>query len=713
MTGKRLHLAALLAAACALAACADETPTPITIVETVEVTVETTSAPPVSVPFLEDWQGSPHADDGAQAFSYWNGEDPPEVPPECAQCHSKAGYLDYLGEDGSSSGVVDSPAPAGAAIACVDCHNPSAIELSEVTLPSGLQLTDLGPEARCILCHQGQVSKRSVDQAVNQSGVLEDTVSDELEFIEFHGDASVAIRYGALAQGGYEYEGKSYDTFFFHIEGYDSCQDCHDPHTLDLKLDECSACHGEIGTINELRGVRAIASQVDYDGDDDIEEGIFYEIAGLQEKLLTALQAYALEQTDTALGYHTGKQPHFFVDTNQDGVIAIEEATPDNRFDAWTPRLLKAAFNYNLIMRDRGAYAHGDKYAIQLLWDSIESLNAVLENPVDLAGGGRTDLAHFAGSSPAFRHWDTPPGAQIPEECGQCHSAAAIPQLISDGELASQAPSNGLYCSTCHRDVQDWSVYNVTPKVLSLISGLELRNEEFDICVTCHLANRSAAELQSVVANLNPDITNRRIEMLDMHFTPAGSTVLGSLAGYGFEYPGKTYAGRFDHVESYDTCSECHDAHSLVVDSQGCPQCHLAITDSGDLNKLRFSLVDFDGDNDTSEGFAGEIATMLDKLYARIQDYATDELEAPIIYDDRSYPYFFNDSNGDGKANPDEVEDANRFVSWSPRLLKAAYNYRYAAMDPGAFAHNGIYVLQLLYDSIEDLGGSVAGPIRP
>jgi hypothetical protein len=32
---------------------------------------------------------------------------------------------------------------------------------------------------------------------------------------------------------------------------------------------------------------------------------------------------------------------------------------------------------------------------------------------------------------------------------------------------------------------------------------------------------------------------------------------------------------------------------------------------------------------------------------------------------------------------------------------------------PGAYVHNGKYVLQLMYDSIKDLGGSTAGMVRP
>jgi hypothetical protein len=46
-------------------------------------------------------------------------------------------------------------------------------------------------------------------------------------------------------------------------------------------------------------------------------------------------------------------------------------------------------------------------------------------------------------------------------------------------------------------------------------------------------------------------------------------------------------------------------------------------------------------------------------------------------------------------------------------LLRAAYNYQYYQKDPSAFAHNSQYVAQILYDSIQDVGGSVSGMARP
>jgi hypothetical protein len=108
---------------------------------------------------------------------------------------------------------------------------------------------------------------------------------------------------------------------------------------------------------------------------------------------------------------------------------------------------------------------------------------------------------------------------------------------------------------------------------------------------------------------------------------------------------------------------------------------------------------DFDGDG-ADEGIAGEVETMVEALYAAMQAYATDTVGVGIVYDSHAYPYFFD-------------EAGERFGSWTPSLLRAAYNYQYAQKDPGAFAHNGKYIIQVLYDSLEDIGGDVSGMTRP
>jgi hypothetical protein len=97
-------------------------------------------------------------------------------------------------------------------------------------------------------------------------------------------------------------------------------------------------------------------------------------------------------------------------------------------------------------------------------------------------------------------------------------------------------------------------------------------------------------------------------------------------------------------------------------------------------------------------------------LLSAIQNYANStEGTDPIIYSPSRYPYFFADLNGDGAIS----EGEGNYGTWTPRLLRAAYNYQFVAKDPGAFAHNGLYLLQVMYDGLVDLGADVSGMTRP
>jgi hypothetical protein len=99
--------------------------------------------------------------------------------------------------------------------------------------------------------------------------------------------------------------------------------------------------------------------------------------------------------------------------------------------------------------------------------------------------------------------------------------------------------------------------------------------------------------------------------------------------------------------------------------------------------------------------------TLHDLLYAAIQQYASEVAGTPILYAD-SYPYWFIDTNGNGTAEEDELSVPNQYASWTPRLLKAAYNYHLVLEDPGGFMHNAAYLIQLMYDGIADLNTMVA-----
>lgn len=325
--------------------------------------------PAARIPFFHDWAGSPHAKADARAFNNWNDEG--EIPETCARCHSTPGFLDYIGADGSAAGVVDRKAPVGSVIGCSACHNETTRQMSAVTFPSGLRVEGLGAEARCMTCHQGRTAGATVARAV--AGIAEDTVVPELEFINVHYRAAGATLMGTLARGGYEYEGRAYASQRRHAAPFDTCISCHGLHSVAPKSEPCAACHDGVTDRKSLASIRK--GKVDHDGDGDITEGIAAEVAHLHGLLLDAIRAYARDVAGSAIGYDDHAHPYFFHDQDGDGAIGEAEAVPPNKYAAWTPRLLKAAYNYQFVATDPGAYAHNAPYVLQLLHDSLADLS--------------------------------------------------------------------------------------------------------------------------------------------------------------------------------------------------------------------------------------------------------------------------------------------------------------------------------------------------
>jgi hypothetical protein len=299
------------------------------------------------------WQTSAHGNLDARSFTRWDEEDPPEIPTNCAKCHSTPGYLDFLGEDGSTIGQVDVPAPIGTTVECEACHNPTAAVKDFTVMPSGLEIGSLGAESNCLECHRGLASSVQVAEMIADHP--KDVVSSNLTLPNLHANSVGATFYGTQAKGGAEYPQYEYADRFYH--GFDTCATCHDPHNLQVRVDKCGVCH--LGA-TDLEGVRNIRlSRIDYDGDGDISEGLVGEIDTMMEKLWITMQLYAALTDDADLiAFEDGK----FL--NQNG----------EAYTTWTPELLQAAYNYHYGAKDPGGYSHNPMYIMQLLYDSIDEL---------------------------------------------------------------------------------------------------------------------------------------------------------------------------------------------------------------------------------------------------------------------------------------------------------------------------------------------------
>lgn len=736
-----------------LAACQSQaTPTPCpscpppapTATAAAQPTAAPAAKPAAETPFLALWVKSGHGDSKAEAFNHWNtaaAGATPAVPASCAQCHSSTGFQEY-----AATGKVSKDQPIGTTITCVTCHNDATLKLTQVTFPSGIVIKDLGPEARCMSCHDGRAAKKTVDDQIKKFNATDldkpvdpvknaDGTTSSFSFINAHYFTAAATLYGTDVKGGYEYAGKEYDPKNQHVPGYDTCYQCHNPHSLEVEVNQCAACHTGVKTAADLKNIRMVSSVNDFNGNGDVKEGIAAEVNGVQATLLKAITAYAKDVAGLGIVYDGATYPYFLQDKDGDGKADLDDKKAAISYSKWTPRLLKAAFNYQMASKDPGAFAHNPKYAIQLMFDSIEDLNTKLATKIDMSKMHRDDAGHFAGSGMPFRDWDAT--GVVPAACAKCHSSAGLPSFIANsgkvlvtpsgievtGVVGSE-PTDGFQCSTCHNTDKmpaTLSVVNVPfPSGVSLTFSTKKDDKgnllpvAANLCIECHQGRESTVTMNNALASFKEmDKASTSLRFRNVHYFAAGATLFGSDAKGIYQYDGKAYVGRNMHVDGFQTCTDCHDKHALEIKATACSGCHPVVKTADDVTKIRMTKEDYDGSKDAAKPMVAVIKTFQDRLYAAVQKYAKEKLSLGIIYDPASYPYFYQDKDGDGKPDKDDKGASISYPAFSPRLLKGAYNLQYSVKDPGAFAHNPKYVIQALYDSIEDLGGDLTGLTRP
>ncbi len=312
---------------------------------------------------IAEWSRSGHADASSEAFAHWNDEG--EIPPACATCHSGIGFRIFHGIDGRPGGLPEHPVPIGGVVDCETCHNPGLAAVTEIALSTGAMHPVTGGEVSCVTCHQGRASGADVAKAVD--GIGEDTPDPSLRFVNPHYNIAAATGLGGYGHLGYEYEGKTYSGRFNHARPVDTCVSCHDPHSLTVAEAICLTCH-ETGDPGAIR-----ISRQSYDGSGNVSQGIARDIEANADLLMSLIGEYAAEVAGKPMVYDGARYPYFFADANADG----RPDESDGRavaYDAFTPRLLKAVYNWKFIKADPGIHIHNPPYALELLFDSSEDL---------------------------------------------------------------------------------------------------------------------------------------------------------------------------------------------------------------------------------------------------------------------------------------------------------------------------------------------------
>ena len=301
---------------------------------------------------------------------------------------------------------------------------------------------------------------------------------------------------------------------------------------------------------------------------------------------------------------------------------------------------------------------------------------------------------HADVTSRSFTNWDENDPPEVPTACAKCHSLYGYLDFLgADGSTlrevnAAAKTGSVLFCNTCHNDVGHTLTSVVFP------GGAEATDLGREAnCMRCHQGRQSTVSVNAAIEGADDDAVTEGLSFLNVHYAVGAGTLMGGDAAVGYQVDGKSYVGRFAHVEDYDTCIECHDPHSTAIDPDKCAPCHSNVAGYGDLFQIRTDPVDYDGDGDTTEGIRSEIGTLHDTLYTAIQAYAADVIGTPIAYT-TNFPYW-------------ATAEGDRYTTWTPRLVRTTYTYHYVLEDPGAFTHNAKYILQMLYDALEDLNTRV------
>lgn len=300
-------------------------------------------------PTFDEWQSSGHA----------HIEASPAGRASCAKCHNGLIAGEYLDDPEGFVAPTTDPTEQ-APIACAVCHdphgndNPASLRDASVTdraLPNAVLVESAGAGRLCMACHNGRRTEGDVDGQIENGGRLGPHHSVQ-------GDMLAGVN-------AYEKINESFDfRSSLHIQVEDACVTCHThPHEGDIAngiptftghsfeptVEACTPCHGGVEDFDQI-----LAKQ-DYDGDGTIE-GVQSEVAGLLDVLRETVIAAS---------------------TSQEAIDALTADFAANMGSATltTKPQRAAAYNWAYVSFDGSTGVHNTTYAVQLLQQSILSLD--------------------------------------------------------------------------------------------------------------------------------------------------------------------------------------------------------------------------------------------------------------------------------------------------------------------------------------------------
>jgi len=561
-------------------------------------------------------------------------------------------------------------------------------------------LSLFGSSNMCLVCHQGRESGQDVQNTI-------DADPGPYSFLNIHYYAAAATLFGTESNAGYEYGLNSYiprNTFPSHPDDFSTCEGCHmtnaedgENHTWNPSLAACQSCHGG-SSFETLDGTPSQS---------------YNNLQTLIPDLYAAIQAYADGTIGTPIVYNPDRYPYWFDDMGE-------------RYTSFDAKLLAGAYNYQVLLKDPAGFVHNGSYLQQISYDSIQDLGGSTTIAVigrgdltldgsDIAMASKTQQWQLSGHADAdsevFRHWDE--DLSVSDSCSRCHNTNGFGEFAMGQMTTSQLPLSTVGCTSCHNMFNlfgnaetRWDDLATNPALepVEFPSGdTATFNNSSNVCLGCHQGRSSGNDVDNATPNGENDPLYDSYSFINIHYYAAGATFFGSDVGGGYEYEGETYRGvnpwgvhtQLMGAEHLVDCVGCHmnaddaepEKHTFLPKVADCSSCHPGST---------FPTLA----NSPSNNFE-DIEVLTTELLAAIEAYADGgglPKVSPVQYDPSAYPYWF-------RAGVPAIYP-NRYLDFDFDMLTAAYNYQVALKDPGGYIHNGIYIKQLLHDSIVAMGGT-------
>jgi len=304
--------------------------------------------------------------------------------------------------------------------------------------------------------------------------------------------------------------------------------------------------------------------------------------------------------------------------------------------------------------------------------------------------------------------------------CQRCHTLSGIiaylttnaqagtpysPPLASDANYEPQM----LHCNGCHSDNAGGlrepgaitGGYANAPTTYPDIDGS-------NVCMACHVGQESGESIK----NMSADFSS--VSFVSSHYLTAG--------GILFQAIGYEYAATYDNFSFYEH-DEIGITHTEGIGTEGpCVGCHLSSPESHHFQPVEHSVagtITAITSTVCGECHAGQYALTAailedekEGLHASLEALKAamaDTTVKPAFYFTNSYPYVFEDAGFTTQTvNWASYADTSaNFETAGKPNMGAVFNFNLLEHEPGAYAHNRLYVKLLIFDSIDWLNNNV------